>query len=199
MSGDETARFVYLAILLALVGSGVVVGARGNLGRNLRYLGIWVAIFALVAVLASFRPELSRIGGRLKGELDPAGGEVAGGALRLPKRNDGHFWVRAEVNGRPILFMIDTGASDIILTRDAARTAGIDPSSLVFASPMQTANGQARSAPVTLDRLNVGPIERHRIRAMVGGEGLDVNLLGMAFLDTLSSYRVEDQALLLVP
>jgi aspartyl protease family protein len=199
LDGEDTGRLVYLIVLLAVVASGVVFGTRSDIGRNLKYLMIWAGIFAVIAIIASFRPEMQQLGARVMGQVDPARGEQVGTALHLSKRDDGHYWVRAEVNGASALFIVDTGASSILITRDTAQAIGIDVSQLQFWVTTQTANGEARAAPVAIKSMKVGEIERQNLKALVGDDGLQVNLLGMTFLDTLGSVRMERGTLVLTP
>ena len=116
----------------------------------------------------------------------------------MARRADGSFVVPARVNDRELRFIFDTGATTVVLTAESAGAIGFDPSSLVYVVPVFTANGRNLAAPVTLDRLSVGPITERRVRALVARPGvLRENLLGMTFLERLPSYEVRGNRLIL--
>src|SRR5690606_7594403 len=102
------------------------------------------------------------------------------------------------VNGTHIRFMVDTGASDVALTAADARRLGIDPQSLAYNTPYQTANGTIYAARVVLDRVTVGGIALRDVRASISqGDGLGTSLLGMSFLGRLDAVEVRGERLVL--
>jgi clan AA aspartic protease (TIGR02281 family) len=110
---------------------------------------------------------------------------------------NGHFVVDAVVNGSPVTFLVDTGASDIVLTQADARRLGFVPGSLDFSEKYQTANGAVRGAPVRLRELRIGGFSLYNLKASVNEGPLPVSLLGMSFLEQLRGYQVEDGRLIL--
>jgi aspartyl protease family protein len=110
---------------------------------------------------------------------------------------DGHFVVTAEVNGAPVNFLIDTGASDIVLSPADAERIGYDPARLSFTQRYYTANGVGRGAPVRLDSIAVGSITFDRMPASVNEAPMGESLLGMSFLRELSSYEVRGDTMIL--
>jgi clan AA aspartic protease (TIGR02281 family) len=109
----------------------------------------------------------------------------------------GHFVVEAVVNGLPVPFLIDTGASEIVLTLADARRLGFDPRRLEFSERFGTANGEVQGAPVRLRELRVGQFSLYDLDASVNAAPLPISLLGMSFLNRLHGYRVEDRRLVL--
>lgn len=194
LSPMEWGYVVFLGLLLV---SLMVSARQGGFLRMLRNAMIWIAIFGAVFVIGTYREDILQ---RVRAEVDPASARVvaATGEVRIKSHADGHFWVRAAVNGVPTLFLIDTGASEIVLSRKSAAAAGIDTGKLVFSQRTVTANGVVGSAPVRLDGIAIGPIERVRIGAVVPNGALEVNLLGMRFLRSLQSWRVEGDTLIMV-
>jgi aspartyl protease family protein len=189
--------WVYVALIGLFILS--LLGAVRHIGvvKTLRNIMIWLVIFGGVFLLGIYRED---IGQRVRAELDPASARVtaAAGEVRIRGHADGHFWVRADVNGVPTLFLVDTGASEIVLSKKSAAAAGIDLEGLAYTGRAMTANGVVGSAPVKLDSLGIGPIVRAPIGAVVPNGALEVNLLGMRFLRSLKSWRVEGNELILV-
>ena len=119
--------------------------------------------------------------------------------IQLKADNRGHFIVEATINGRTIEMLADTGASAVALTPQDARRAGIDPRSLNFDVPVQTANGEVKVASVTLDKIEVDGIVVRDVRAMVAdSDALSSSLLGMSFLGRLASVKMSGDTLELV-
>jgi len=109
----------------------------------------------------------------------------------------GHFVIDAVVNGVPLTFLLDTGASEIVLTLDDARQLGFLPQSLEFSQRFRTANGEVRGAPVRLRELRIGQFSLYDLDASVNEAPLAISLLGMSFLDRLNGYQVKDGRLIL--
>ena len=127
------------------------------------------------------------------------GSQAFSGEVRLKADPRGHFVFTGDVDGRPVTFMADTGASVVALTFEDARRAGLSPNGLDFNARVSTANGIAKVAPVTLARVRVGSITLRDVKAAVAEKGaLDVNLLGMSFLGRLESFHLRGDELVLV-
>jgi clan AA aspartic protease (TIGR02281 family) len=106
----------------------------------------------------------------------------------------GHVAITALVNGAPLRFLVDTGASRVTLTLDDAHTAGIGRSELVSSQRSQTANGPAREAPITLREIRIEQLSIENVAAAVN-ENLNISLLGMSFLKRLKSFEMREGAL----
>jgi aspartyl protease family protein len=118
--------------------------------------------------------------------------------VRLKADTRGHFFVEAAINDRPATFMADTGATVVVLSYDEAARLGLFPQHLRFNARVQTANGVARAAPTTLDRVRVDDITVRNVDAFVAEKGtLDTNLLGMSFLGRLERFQMEGDELVL--
>jgi aspartyl protease family protein len=115
------------------------------------------------------------------------------------KGSDGHFWAQAEVNGAPVRFLVDTGATAVALTPADAERLGLDVRSLKFGQRVTTATGRSRAATVTLDTLSVGEARLQNVSALVIEDGLDTSLLGMSYLGRLSGFEATREALFLRP
>ncbi len=193
------ARFVYLVLLGLAVGSGVAWAlARAPLSRTLRHAGVWLLIAAMAAAGYSFRDEARYVFDRVRGDLAPERGYGAtGGEISFRAGPRGHFLVEALVDRVPLVFLVDTGASDVVLSRDDARRLGMDPDALAYTRAYETANGVARGAPVTLREVRVGPIRLARVRASVNRAPMARSLLGMSFLGRIGGYAVRGDSLTL--
>lgn len=197
LSDWDKGQFVYLSLLLIIVMMGAVSLRAQGLGQMLRMLFAWLVIFGILFIAAEHREDAMRLLDRAAGGIDPARGVQDGSEFRIRARADGHFWVRAEINDEPVLFLIDTGASDIVLTAETATRIGIDPASLHYDRAAMTANGPVQGATVRLDRISIGPIVRENMPASVTKGALGINLLGMQYLRSLSGWRVEGDTLIL--
>jgi len=120
--------------------------------------------------------------------------------VRVPRHQDGHYWVELMVNDRPVAFVVDTGASHISLSFEDAERVGLNPEYLDYNHTYRTAAGLSKKALVRLDEIRLGPIQVDQIQASISQKGdLPVSLLGMNFLSALKSFSFEDNMLLLVP
>ena len=191
-------HLVYLVGLLALVSSGVIAGRRTRLRETAKQVAAWVAI-ALIAIAGyGYRFEIEAVGVRVLGELLPGYGVATGEASVVFRVGaGGHYRVRAVVDGVALAFLVDTGASDVVLSRADARRLGFDPDVLAYTQVYATANGTVRGAPVILGEVVVGPIRLTDVAASVNQAPMAGSLLGMSFLGRLSAYEVRNGSLTL--
>jgi aspartyl protease family protein len=122
-----------------------------------------------------------------------------GAPAEISKRSDGHFWAEAEVNGRWVHCLVDTGATAVALTQADASRLGLDPASLTYDIPVNTANGATSAARVDLPHVSVAGARVDHVAAMVVKDGLSQSLLGMSYLGRLSSFEATPTALVLHP
>jgi aspartyl protease family protein len=118
--------------------------------------------------------------------------------VEIARVGGGNFPVVAQVNGAHVTMMLDTGASSIVLTQEAAKAAGLPLEVLSYTVNVDTANGRARAAPVTLDSVAVGNIVERSVPALIAQPGqLRTNLLGMSFLNRLEGWEVRGDKLMM--
>jgi len=120
-------------------------------------------------------------------------------AITFRADNNGHYRVNAEINGEKVDFMIDTGATSVVLTMNDAEKIGFNIDDLTFVAPASTANWVVYNAPIRLNALSVGPIRVESVEGFVNQGELDISLLGMSFLNRLSDYEVKNGLLTLYP
>ncbi|HZZ90819.1 MAG TPA: TIGR02281 family clan AA aspartic protease, partial [Caulobacteraceae bacterium] len=128
---------------------------------------------------------------------DAASQASSAGEASIAKSLDGHFWAQAEVDGHPVRFLVDTGATAVALTADDARNLGIDTSALPYQYTVMTANGPAKAAQVKLGFVAVGRAQVSDVQAFVIDKGLETSLLGMSYLGRLSKFEATPDALVL--
>lgn len=164
-------------------------------------VGICVALAYLAPDMAarlidrSSNPANSRPSANI---VSPAANTNYGGHFSIPADRSGHYLTEVQVNGRPLNFMVDTGASLVILRYEDARAFGLVYGSDRFEVSVQTANGVARAHRVKLYSVRLGSISFDDVDALVMEQGvLQTNLLGMSFLKRLSRYEVRGDTLVL--
>jgi aspartyl protease family protein len=186
-----------LKLALAIFVSGLVLTLyRDRLSKVLEALLFWAVLGLLLVVGYSYRFELRDVGDRVIAELMPGHVASHGRRVEVVRGHGGDFAVGAHINGARVPMVLDTGASSVVLTQEAAKAAGLPLEVLVYNVNVDTANGRTRAAPVTLDRLAVGGLTERAVPALVAQPGqLKNNLLGMTFLNRLESWEVRGDRL----
>jgi aspartyl protease family protein len=186
------------------VGAVVFVGAlaltmfRERLSRAIESALIWVVIALLLAISYTYRFELREVADRVMAEVMPGHTLGRTQAVWLVRDRSGHFELKAQLNGTHVNMILDTGATSVILTQQAAKAAGLPIEVLAYTVTIDTANGRTRAAPVTLDRVLIGGIEERAVPALIAQPGqLRTSLLGMSFLNRLESWEVRGERLVL--
>lgn len=185
---------IYYAIVIVFVLSSLAA-MKLPLGKALKIALVWIAIFAGFFVIFAFRGDFRSIGHRLKAEA--TGSAMRDGAeVRIPIAEDGHFWVEASVNGRPARFLVDSGASTTTISSGLARAAGVPSTGRRLI--VETANGPAPATQAYADTFDVASITRKDFPIDINDRD-ETNVLGMNFLSSLDSWRVEGNYLVLKP
>lgn len=187
LSSDQIAQIVYLVLLGTVLGSYALVAMRRQLGQFVRMLLLWGLLFT--GVMAGW--------GLWQSVMLPSITVQHTGedAIELRRGRDGAYRLTLEVTGQegmapqPIHFIVDTGATDIVLTLEDTRALGFTDDDLAFLGTARTANGIVRTAQVRLDGVQLGDQQHRNIRALVNEGELHVSLLGMTFLSRFS--RIE--------
>jgi aspartyl protease family protein len=195
---EDFGSLIYKIVLLVAVGSLVLALFRHRFSEALTAALLWVVI-ALALVLAyTYRSEVREVGEHVLAELIPGRPISHGRTVEIVRGRAGEFQVATQINGTRVPMVLDTGASAVVLTQDAARAAGLPLEMLAYTVNIDTANGRTRAAAVTLERLGVGTIVEHAVPALIAQPGqLKTSLLGMSFLNRLESYSVTSDKLIL--
>jgi aspartyl protease family protein len=199
----ELARFdsasletkITAAVLVVII---ALILFRQRFSHALESLLIWVVIAALLMLGYTYRFELNDVAERVLAELVPGRAATRGRTVEIARGSGGSFAVATQVNGARVAMVLDTGATAVVLTQEAAKAAGLPLEVLNYSVNVDTANGRARAAPVTLDRVSVGAITERAVPALIAQPGqLRTNLLGMSFLNRLESWEVRGDRLLM--
>lgn len=175
MSGDDATRLAYLGILLVAVGGWVVIEYRSRIGFALRTAMAWGLIF--LGVMAGYG-----LWTDIRNEAAPRQMLGAAGEIEVPRSADGHYYITLDIDGRQQRFMADTGATNVVLSREDAARLGIDVGALVYSGIAMTANGRVRTARATLSNVRLGPYEDASLPVWVNEGELGTSLLGMDYL-----------------
>lgn len=183
----ETGLLVALALLALLALSLFGSLLRHETARNAL---IWGLIFIGVTVVASQWDSVSRA-------FVPQQTTLVDGRIEVPKGRDNHFHLTLDINGVPVDFLVDTGASQMVLTLEDAARVGLNPDELAFIHTAFTANGEVATAPVRLDTVELDQIRDTRVRASVNSGEMDKSLLGMSYLSRFDSIEIRQDRLIL--
>jgi len=193
---------LYAGIAVAvLVVVNLIVSRVPLIGTVLR-LAVWavIAVLAIGAIQqrSLFDPYFAKITRFLK--LDTADDQqVSGKELRIPMSRDGHFWVRARINGVERKLLVDSGATITALSVDTAKAAGLEPEKSPFPIILKTANGAVAARTSRVATLRIGNVVARNLPVVVSPSFGDTEVIGMNFLSRLKSWRVEGRTLILEP
>ena len=192
MDADQTMRLIYLGVWGTVLVSYFLIARTQGIGQSLRQLLLWGLIFVGVAAGYGLWQDVTQ-----QNDVVVTGE----GAVVLRAGRNGHFNLGLEVNGTPVQFIIDTGASDLVLSQEDAARVGLDPQSLPYLGQARTANGIVGLARVTLNEvalLHEGlEIRDSNVPAFVNEGELDISLLGMGYLRRYARIAIEGDRLIL--
>lgn len=192
---ENSGQVVYEILLVLIVSSTL---ASGKIRQKLKHLAIWAGIFLILVTVYSYRHQLTGVKDRVLAELVPAKGfRNATASVSFPVSSDGHFYIRAAVNGIPIIFLADTGASHIVFSPGDAGKLGIKTDELSFDRFYETANGTVRGSSIRIADFRIGEIHLKEIGASINEAGMRNSLLGMTFFKRLKRYEVKNDVLTL--
>jgi aspartyl protease family protein len=199
LSTEDFASLAYNLALIVFLGGAVLVIFRERLSHALEAALFWVAVGLVLALGYTYRMELRDVSERVMAEFVP--GRAASRGVRtveIVRGRTGEFQVSILVNGARSNMVLDTGASAVVLTQEAAKAAGLPLEVLSYNVNVDTANGRTLAAAVTLDRLAVGNIVERSVPALIAQPGqLRTSLLGMSFLNRLESWEVRGDKLVM--
>lgn len=166
--------------------------------QALRHITIWGALMVGLLMGYAYRGDLQAVGQKLLAEV--SGGRpilTRDAELVVTADEGGGFMVVGHLDGKPVRFLVDTGASDTVLSPDDAERLGYDLKTLKFDRPSETANGIGYGAEITAGKLAVGPISFDAVPVSINQAPMRQSLLGMSFLQRLEGVRIEGDKLYL--
>ncbi len=187
---DNTGNLIYLAIL------GVILifsffSWKNSLRKFVKFGLIWFIIFILFIVVAlaweNYRNE--------KFSLNSFDKDLK--KLTLKTATDGHFYVTLSINNKPIDFLIDTGATAMILSKKDGEKLGFNVGNLNFSQLAQTANGEILIFPVVFDKVSLGFKNFSNFKAFISQKDMEKSLLGMSFLSRLKKLELGKNIMIL--
>lgn len=198
MENNDLSQIVYLVILILIMSYGMINRKEMSLKKIVKYFLIWSLIGLIIIALYAYRFEFNNFKERISGEINPTSAQLnQQGQLIINISADSHFYVKILINKKPILFMVDTGASDIVLNLQDAIKIGINPKNLIFNRQFQTANGRVLGASIILKEVEISGIKFKDVKASVTNGEMGVNLLGMSFLRRFGKYEFYQDRLIL--
>ncbi len=198
LSALDTSSLSVKLIIVAFLAVVVIGLFRGRFTQAIRAILIWISIVLVLAVGYTYRFELREVADRVMAEFLPGHAATRGRTVEVARGNGGNFVVVTQVNGARLSMILDTGASSVVLTHEAAKAAGLPLEVLSYSVPVDTANGRTRAAPVTLQTIGVGGIVERDVAALIAQPGqLRQSLLGLSFLNRLEGWEVRGDRLLL--
>ena len=199
LSHDDWAAILFYGSIGLFLARAIPGLFHGRFLAGLASLGIWVALFGAALTGYAYRSELHVVGERVLAVVFP-GTVVPTGerAVTVFRQRDGQFSIVASAGTVRLSFILDTGASTVVLRAEDAARLGIATRKLAYDIPVSTANGHALTAAVVLPLLRIGPIGERDVDALVAKPGaLHENLLGMSFLNRLASFTFSQDRLVL--
>lgn len=192
---------IYAGVLVGLICLYLYKNRRGfnvtNLIAKSSQLILWLTILVAIIMLYAFRFELNALNQRFLSVVVPSYTWTSGGEIKISRNHDGHFYINALIGKKKIRFLIDTGASDIAITKSDAQLLGIDVNSLKYTKKYATANGISYSAPVVLKELTLGKKIFRNVQAHVGSGENDTSLLGMSIINQFSNFTISRDVVIL--
>lgn len=191
MSTDQIASIAYLGLLLAAVGGWFFISNRNNLGKTAQMAALWGLIFLGVVAAYGLWEDIRRT-------TVPVQSLTAEGQILLPRAPDGHFYAVLDLNGTPVNFLVDTGASQVVLMSDDAERVGVDVESLPFLGRAQTANGPVEIAYTTIDEIRFGQANDQNVGVSVTRSDMGISLLGMSYLGRFETIQIGQDQMVLI-
>lgn len=191
LNGDQIGSLIYLVLLGTVLLGWLVASNRKNLGKLAQYAAVWGFIFIGAIVAIGLWTDIRQTVAPRQSVM------MEGARIEVPQAPDGHYYLTLGVNGAPVRFVVDTGASELVLSHTDAMRAGIDFNKLVFSGRAYTANGMVDTAPVTLDTVQLGPVTETDVRAVVNGTDMQDSLLGMTYLRRFDRLEISNGRMVL--
>ena len=185
----DNPKLLFLTIILIVLLSSYLIAMRNNLTKLFKSAAAWVIIFACFIAGYGVWQDLSK--------EQPILYSTNGSDIIINKKQDGHFHAKVLVNNVEIEFLIDTGATHIVLSKEDAKKLDYDLSELIFWGKSYTANGIVETAPIRLQSIQLDQFSDTNVLAYINQGSMNQSLLGMSFLNNFSSVEFRNETLTL--
>ncbi len=194
---NQNVELVQNILILVFIITAFVSGQRFKKIPVLRYISYWAGIILILILSFAYLDELGATKDRFMAELIPGYTIERDNEMMVKRAGDQHFYLYVTMNGKSIRFMVDTGASHVVVSRKLAKEIGIDVDSLKFIYTAYTANGETKTARAVAEKVNLPGLEFNKFPIDVSYFDLETPLLGIEFLSKLKSYRFQRNSLYL--
>ncbi len=191
MESIDLGRFIYLLVLGVAVAGYLIADNRASLGKMARQAIAWGLIFIGVMAGYGLWNDISR-------DITPRQSLAQSGAIEVPRSRDGHFYLTLRLNGVPVEFVVDTGATAVVLSEQDARRVGLDPDRLIYSGRAGTANGEVATATARIETVELENLTDRNMRVQVNGGEMNGSLLGMDYLRRFSKIEIAGDRLRLI-
>ncbi|MEE9389372.1 MAG: TIGR02281 family clan AA aspartic protease [Paracoccaceae bacterium] len=190
MQEDDIAQLAYLLVLGVAVVGWFIAENRKSMGKAARQALVWGLIF--IGVIAG-----AGLWSDIRDDVNPRQSLIAPGIVEVPRGIDGHYYLVLQLNGTAVEFIVDTGATDMVLSQKDAERIGLSIDDLIFSGQANTANGIVRTARARVDSVRLDDIEDHNVGVSVNGGDMEGSLLGMSYLRRFDSIEITGDRMIL--
>lgn len=183
MNSFEFGQMAYLVLLGIAVGGWFISQNRNSLGKIAQQMLVWGLIFVGVVAAAGLWSDI-------RDDVAPRQSIVGSGVVEVPRDASGHYNLVLQLDGKPVNFLIDTGATDVVLTQSDAARVGINLNDLVYSGTANTANGVVRTAQARVNNVQLGDLVDRDLRVSVTQGDMDGSLLGMSYLQRFRKIEI---------
>jgi aspartyl protease family protein len=187
----EYGNLAYLLLLGAVLVFWFFIQNRESLNKTLQQGAVWGLIFlGTIAAVGLW--------GDIRQTVNPQQLVMTdSGRIEVPRGPDGQYYLTLDINDAAVRFVVDTGATSMVLTQSDAQRVGLTEDDMIFYAEAMTANGPVRTAPVRLDDVALGPFHDANVRAFVNEGDMRQSLLGMDYLNRFSRLEIASGTLIL--
>lgn len=190
MENEDLSRVIYLVLMGSVIGGYFLISNRDRMSEVARQAALWGFIFIGVIVAYGLWSDVSDT-------VLPRQSMQEDGRIEVPRRDDGHFYLELDIDGVVVEFVIDTGATGVVISTLDAQRLGIEIDDLIYTGRASTANGEVRTARITLENVHLGSLDEGRVRAFVNEGELETSLLGMSYLSRFSRLEITGRKMIL--
>ncbi len=197
LNESDWQNFAYIALLLAFMAPRLL-SREMPFAKTLQYIALWGFVALFFVSLYTYRYQLIEFKDKIFSAVSPTSPTInKNGQIVIKIAQDGHFYIDTKINNLDVRFMIDTGASDVIISQKEAKRIGVNFEKLNFNKIYQTANGKTSGANIVLDEIWIADQKFEKVNASINKSEMGQSLLGMSFLKRFNKYEFYREELIL--